>query len=480
MSMNAAEIELILRHLAARCTGARVQDARPRGAHALVLELYGTEGKIWVLVSAHPRLSRIHTLDGRPEKGEATRFAAECRRRLRGARVAAAEAEPGDRRCRFRFEAGDAAYTLECELFGVGANLVLVAEDDRIVDCLRHVRGEKRVLLPGRRYEPPPAVSPRSEESRFGEVPAEADRRAREWFEPRQAEDDLAAARARVLARLNAALKRARGKARSLENAEQRLALAEQERRKGELLKANLPRLRAGAARARVVDYFDPAAPEIEISLDPKLSPAANAERCFKRYRKMKTAAERARRELPAARAALERLDAAARRVEAAAGLRQVEAIEREVFGPGRDETRDDAPRSGPRRFVSCDGFVILVGRNDAENAEVTFRLADGRDLWFHIQGLPGAHVVVKRPRGRSVPLETLLDAAALAKHYSAAREADAAEVDYTQRKYVRRRKRGRPGEADYWAFRTLRVGREEERLRRLFETSDAAERRQE
>ena len=95
--------------------------------------------------------------------------------------------------------------------------------------------------------------------------------------------------------------------------------------------------------------------------------------------------------------------------------------------------------------------------------------MANGNDHWFHVQGMPGSHVIVKAHKGKSVPLETLLDAAALAKLYSKAKEAAAADVDYTQRKYVRKRKAGGPGDVDYSQYKTLNVRKDDARLARLF-----------
>ena len=147
-----------------------------------------------------------------------------------------------------------------------------------------------------------------------------------------------------------------------------------------------------------------------------------------------------------------------------------VDEIEQTLFGKRVESKRESkAPPSGPRQFTSADGLLVIVGRTEAENDEVTFRMASGNDYWFHVQGMPGSHVIVKAPKGKSVPLETLLDAAALAKLYSRAKDADATDVDYTQRKYVRKRKDGGPGNVDYWEYKTLHVKQDAARLERLF-----------
>jgi len=475
MSLNATEIGLVVDHLADLCTGGRVQKVFGRDADTIVLRLRAVGGNVFVLLCAHPRLSRVHSLPDRGECPHTSPFVSALRGRLSGARVVGMEAEPGDRRMRMCFETGDGPYAVEAELFGIGSNLVLVGPEGKVVEALRHVRGQKRSVLPGRPYDPPPNVQPQTRPSRFGDTPAEADRAVRDHYEPRHAQERVEALRRQVQSRLRAEHKRAAGKARSLAAAVDRLDEADKIKQQGELLKASMHLIQPRAESVRVPDYFDPATPEVEIKLQPDLSPAANVERYFKRYHKIKTAAQLGHQQLPAAEGAVQRLDEARRRLEAAQSADEVQQIALECFGKAIGDGPERKPRAapaGPRQFTSRDGLLILAGRTEAENDRVTFRMARGNDLWFHVQGIPGGHVIVRVERGRSVPLEALLDAAALAKLYSTARDADAVDVDYTHRKYVRKRKGGGAGDVDYSQSKTLHVRQDDERLRRLFAAS--------
>ena len=128
---------------------------------------------------------------------------------------------------------------------------------------------------------------------------------------------------------------------------------------------------------------------------------------------------------------------------------------------------------AGPHRFRSRDGFEILVGRSNEENDELTLRIARSHDLFFHVLGFPGSHVIVRAQKGKSVPLETLLDAAVVAVHYSKARDHGRAEVSYTPRKYVRKPRGARPGLVTVERSQTLFVGRDEARLRRVLDTAE-------
>lgn len=118
------------------------------------------------------------------------------------------------------------------------------------------------------------------------------------------------------------------------------------------------------------------------------------------------------------------------------------------------------------KSFVSKDGFSILVGRNKNENLELTFKIARGNDLWMHVRGRPSAHVLISMQPGKSVPLETLLDAAQILLHYSGGKEWGKTEVDYTYKKYVKRMKDS--SEAIYSHNKTLLVTSDAERQKRL------------
>ena len=100
---------------------------------------------------------------------------------------------------------------------------------------------------------------------------------------------------------------------------------------------------------------------------------------------------------------------------------------------------------SRPYHYRSTDGFDIYVGKNNYQNEEVTFKIANGNDWWFHAKGIPGSHVVV-RTEGKELPDRTFEEAAALAAWYSKGRDNDKVEIDYIQRKHVKKSAGGAPG----------------------------------
>lgn len=214
------------------------------------------------------------------------------------------------------------------------------------------------------------------------------------------------------------------------------------------------------AAAARFVTPDERA---LEIALDPELDAKANAARYFTRYRKAADALphlERRLAALEAKRAALEELAFESERgdhttiLEAAAAL---DALE----GRAPAAAVRPSPRAAraPLRVERPSGARIFVGRSPRENVEVTFRIARPDDLWFHARGIPGSHVVLQPPPGGTPADEDLDCAADFAARHSRARNAARVEIDYTERKYVRKQRDAPAGMVWYTNART-RVGR--------------------
>jgi predicted ribosome quality control (RQC) complex YloA/Tae2 family protein len=192
----------------------------------------------------------------------------------------------------------------------------------------------------------------------------------------------------------------------------------------------------------------------VEIPLDPARGAVENAQELFHRARKLQAASQVLPQRLQSLEQELEALQDLQVQAECARTHEELDEVEAEL--PGGRPRRAPPARTGPRTFT-VDGFTVLVGRSNRENERVTFQLAGPHDLWFHARGIPGAHVVLKTA-GRTPSEQTLQRVAAVAAYYSAARTATAVDVDYTERRWVRRLPGAAPGRVTYRAERTLRV----------------------
>jgi predicted ribosome quality control (RQC) complex YloA/Tae2 family protein len=200
----------------------------------------------------------------------------------------------------------------------------------------------------------------------------------------------------------------------------------------------------------------------LTIPLDPELDPKANAQRYYARYRKAADALphlEARRKALSVRREALDVLAFEVGRADPPT-LPELETDLDVLEGrPVRRAAPATARRRAPLRLDRPSGARIYVGRSPRENVEVTFRIARPDDLWFHARGIPGSHVVLQAPPG-AAPDDTDLDAAAdLAAAHSKAKDVPRVEIDYTERKYVRKQRDAAPGLVWYTNART-RVGR--------------------
>jgi len=271
--------------------------------------------------------------------------------------------------------------------------------------------------------------------------------------------------RAALLRHLTAQIEKRERIVERLEADRRALGDAEVWRRWGEVLLANVSSAVRTAAGFLVTDYYDPEMRRVEIPTTAP-TPQQAASEYFRLYRK----ATHGAKAIAARRAAIEReLDALRRareRVEAADTLSALEDIARDI---GVDRARpssaaEKAEKSararlpGILRFRSSEGFDILVGKSAEGNERLTFRLAAPHDVWLHAADYPGSHVIIRRAKGQTIPPRTLLQAAQLAAFFSQARQSKAVVVNYTERKFVSKIPRSRPGLVRVSEFRSLTV----------------------
>lgn len=269
--------------------------------------------------------------------------------------------------------------------------------------------------------------------------------------------------------RLGGFARRALKRAAATEQARRRtLASAEEAddlRRRGELILANLHAIEQGKARVTVTDYYDPAQPAVEIELDPHHSPQDNAKALFERYKRARRIQKRVPPLLRQAVMQREYLEGLLDQLEAAETEQELDELERELDAGGyigRQARRRDKPRpvpaGEPRRTASSDGLAILYGTTGTQN-DALVRMADGDDIWLHVREGPGGHVLI-RTGGRpdAVPEATLREAAAIAAAHSRQRRDTRVEVAYTLAKHVRKPRGAPPGFVTYSEASTLVV----------------------
>jgi len=255
-------------------------------------------------------------------------------------------------------------------------------------------------------------------------------------------------------------------------------------RLQAELLLAYQHEVKQGQSSVVLQNFFEDEVHPLEVTvpLDPRFDAVGNANRLFHKYHKLrralalvpdqieKNATEQATVEQLLADLMLADTPAEVALVKAevqsAGYIRGAKTSKSAMTGArkqshkfkgGKQHKTKPVPPGGgvPLHIQSHDGFTILIGKNSRQNEEVTFHQASANDIWLHVRGVPGAHVIVKAG-GRDIPRSTLEQAAGLAAYYSQARGSTSVAVDYTLQRHVRHMKGGGPGMVIYERERTL------------------------
>lgn len=228
----------------------------------------------------------------------------------------------------------------------------------------------------------------------------------------------------------------------------------------GDLINANIGIIPKGAKSAELINYYDSQCATIKVPLDPSLSPAQNAQKYYKEYRKAQTAEQMLTDLIEQGEQELKYIDTVFDALSRASTLRELDELRDELASSGymRAARRPKkSARLAPLKFLSDDGFTILVGRNNIQNDTLTLRTARGHDIWFHTKNIPGSHVVIITD-GKNPPDRTLEQAAMLAALYSKAAGSQQVPVDYTEVRNVKKPKGAKPGMVIYKANRTAYV----------------------
>lgn len=476
MSLSATEISQVLDELTDALMGSRIRRVHQQDPHTL---LFRTSRSI-LCISCHPRACRIHLVERLPPRIGARDFCMVVRRRVEGRRVTGLEQPGGDRCVRLRFDGGPEGASAIClcaELTGRHANLLLL-DGETIRGSLLPNRSNKRQLLPGRPYVGlVPARTGGMVSMRFGDHAPSAAIAAH--YGPLLEAWRTDGLRKTVTAPLKRQLLSRRRLVQNLRRDREAHRARLVGQRAGDLLLAQLDRVPARSSSVSLPDLFfegDDAPPEVEIDLDPRLSPTDNAQRHYRRASKARRGLDALDARIPDMEAEVAQLEAALETLRAAdqvtlerlaaeAAPKELSPKERRRQRP-KGSAKGSAKREPYLRFEALGGEPILVGRSAADNDRLTFSVARGRDAWLHARDVKGSHVVLRLDAGGDPPHESLLDAACLAKHYSDARAEAHADISWTLRKHVRGSSAA--GRVYLAQSHTLRVSEDPTRLGRL------------
>ena len=580
MPLDALCLSGVVHELSTALTGSKIDKIYQPSRYEIIFALRGVGKNVRLLLSANPTHPRLHLTELLRENPDVPpMFCMLLRKHLTGARLLELRQIPLERVVELRLEAlnelGDRVERrLVLEAIGRRANLLLLDEDGRILDCIRRVDADltqERVLLPGMLYRLPPvqdkqdpaALDREALEALLAQAPEEA--QADKWLldvfrglSPLVCRELALRAggatdvrlcqmpnKSRLLDELEGLLgqvrahqytpvvlcqkdkpfdftffpavqygenckrfptfsqlldgfyesreaqervkQRGQDLVRAVTNARDRTArkigFQEQEleatrnrdrlRELGDILTANLHLLERGMACLRTADFYDPEGKEVEIKLDPLLTPQQNAAKYYKDYNKAKTAEKMLHIQLEKGRRELDYLNSVLETLSLAEGERDLQEIRQELTDTGylrrasKAKGRERRTAGQPMEFRSSAGLRISVGKNNTQNDLLTTKQAFKSDIWFHTQKIHGSHVILWTEGGQP-DLQSLNEAASLAAWFSQGRDSDRVPVDYTPVKYVKKPAGARPGMVIYTTYETAWVKPDGELAKRL------------
>ncbi len=239
----------------------------------------------------------------------------------------------------------------------------------------------------------------------------------------------------------------------------------------GELLNAYGYGVESGAKSMEALNYYTNEM--ITIPLDPTLTPGENAKKYFDKYQKLKRTYEALTTLTQETRDEIDHLQSVNTSLDIALREEDLVQIKEELIESGyirrKGGMKKEKITSKPFHYVSSDGFDIYVGKNNYQNEDLTFKFATGNDWWFHAKGIPGSHVVVKT-NGAEMTDRAYEEAGRLAAYYSQSRGQDKVEIDYTQKKNVKKPNGSKPGFVVYYTNYSLVIDSDISALRAVEE----------
>ncbi len=446
--------------------------------------------KTGILLSCDSEYARICTAEMPVTSFSAkSSFYEYVRAHLTGAVLSGISISSHDRQVRFLLNSRADSWVLHLSILGARSNIYLVDALKRLVHSMRPLDETRRDLRIGESWTDPGGSVPSEGEDRWKEIPDGdyLDAVGKEYADLELRRNVQSLAR-----RIKQALNRQRNLlGRKLTRLHEDLAearLAETFRDKGELLKGVLHTIKPGDASVKATDYRTDET--VEISIDPTISPAANLEAYFARYHKDSRGVPMILAQIGKLEASRDEIDNMEDRMisllendppdtgalENLAALPVVRRLigryapnrKREPSGP-KPKTKSEIPsRLRPKRYRTGDDLEIWVGKNDEGNDYLTTRLARGNDLFFHLEGYPGSHVVLRTEGRADPPSGSVLDASELAVHFSKMKNAKSADVHIAPIKNVKKPKGAKPGLVYVRQGRTIHLRRDSGRLQNI------------
>ena len=289
------------------------------------------------------------------------------------------------------------------------------------------------------------------------------------FYQAKEHEQNMSAHKQQLLKLLRTHINRLQKKIAIQESDLARCETAQEHKESGDLLAAYIWQLEKGMESIELPSFENPDQ-MIKIKLDPALSPQENVQRCYRKYAKAKHSYDLIYQQLEANRAELDYVLSIEQPIMDSESFAELEELEKEMIASGylrpvfsgksRKSSNKPAGKSTPlppRRYISSDGFVVLIGRNNRQNDRLSLKQAAEHDIWLHTQKIAGSHVIIVT-EGKQVPEQTINEAASWAAWFSHAKDSSQVPVDILQAGRLKKPPGSKPGYVIYTGQKTKYV----------------------
>jgi predicted ribosome quality control (RQC) complex YloA/Tae2 family protein len=484
MSLNWKEINLILEEL--KLEGMQIQKTVQSAFDVLLLKLYGRSGAKNLLISLSPGACRLHeTFIVAPKSDKPLRFQEFLNSRIANGRITEALQLGKNRIVRLNIRCGSPSkeehFRIYLRLWSNAANVIVTDDEGKILDAMRRLPKKKEVS--GGLYTPEEksgeeeklkteySIRDFTEDVLSGLPPgASFNQKIDAFYRKEGGALSLGALREAARRKYEGSIDRIKASLEKLKEKEADFSKAEQLREYGDIILSNQYLIKAGDQWLETENFFkensESVAGIIRIKLDPKKSPAGSAEDYYEQYRKAKSGYAEIQSQIEKEDAELGKTE---KLLETLVSETNPLVLNKLLKSGGKQNAparREDAKRPG-LSFRRKD-WLIIVGRDAAENDALLRKHVKGNDLWLHVRDYAGSYVFIKQRAGKTVPLDILLDAGNLAVFYSKGRNNSEGDLFYTQVKYLRRAKDSPKGTVIPTQEKNLHVKIEARRLNEL------------
>ena len=445
MSFSAKEIGIVCDRLRGAVLNTLVRKViSPRAGGRVCLELRGPGMNHYLQICVQNPFCAIGRVSQKPQAAEVpVAFVMLLRKMCINCVVSRIEQLNNDRVVAITLSRKESSLVLMCELSGRHGNLFLLDERGVILGTYHPNRSHKRKLISGEPYQAPaspPAAT--TQQMRVG-AGADADMALMSLYAQIEHDADVTQQRATANRAVKALLKKQRALVANLQKDQQKAAQATQLQAHAYIVQANLKKIKRGDTQYAGVDFEGK---PVTFGLNPQLDAVSNMQAMFEKASRLGKATNQIEERLLNAMMDEERLVALQQEVSDA----PVEALDTLIGQLSQmnmtvvqraQRRHQSAARLPYRQYPIFGAHTARVGKSARDNDTLTLRHAKPNDLWLHVRGMPGSHVVVPLGRGEEPSQDVLVDAAHLAAHFSAAKNDDHVEVSWTRRKYVQKPK---------------------------------------